>query len=162
MQSAIQLALLMRFTKHESGPFTRKNIYMICGNAKAQQLLQQCLDQSHRFPFLILHGPLQVGKTIAVMDAIDKILGPYKSHDFLHIKDLSRDFDKTHILKVDSDELITLKDDSSYIDRGAKQIRERLTTSSLSGHKIVLIESIERANPSTANALLKSLEEPLP
>lgn len=45
---------------------------------------------------------------------------------------------------------------------GARQVNDRLALAPAGSYKVVYLENIERMTGSAANALLKSLEEPLP
>jgi len=50
--------------------------------------------------------------------------------------------------------------EKDFLNVGARQIVEFLSTTSFGNYKVVFIENIERMNISSANALLKKLEEP--
>lgn len=123
--------------------------------------------------FFIFEWSKYIGKTSYLMNQVDDLLGDYKYHDLLHIRDLSdewlalKEFNSkmawtSHMLKVISpnDPDIKLSDETIYKDLWVREINDRLTTLPYGKYKIVLIENIERLNVAWANALLKTFEEP--
>ncbi len=135
---------------------------MICGNAHSFDLLQKAIAQSDSFPFVLLVGPGQIGKSTAALTYVRHCLGDYVRQDFLHIQDQTTVFGKKHSIKVENNEVITISKEENYQDRGAREIIDRLNLSPVWNRKIVLLENIERMTIAATNALLKSLEEPLP
>ena len=72
---------------------------------------------------------------------------------------------KSHTLKVEfkkNDDTDLLNKQEGYEDKGAREINDWLSYAAAGDMKILLIEHIDRATIGAANALLKSLEEPLP
>lgn len=50
----------------------------------------------------------------------------------------------------------------TFLEMGARQLNRWLQLAPAGDHKVLVIENIERMNGASANAFLKSLEEPLP
>lgn len=128
-------------------------------------LLEQLQSQKIVSPFIIIHGPWVDAQWDTIRTACQSATGFFAHQDVLDIKDFSSVLGKEHSLKVeykkntDSD---LLQKQEWYEDVGAREINERLSISPASDMKILMIEHIDRATIGAANALLKSLEEPLP
>lgn len=115
-------------------------------------------------PFLIISGPRFTGKKETVLASIEGLLWAYQNQDFLALFDCSEIIGKKHTIKVsvkDKDQVIE-DDGKTYSNLWAREITQRLSRSGASGRRIVFLENIERMTTHAANALLKSLEEPLP
>jgi len=125
-----------------------------------KKIIEQYLKNAHKFPFLLICGWRNTSQLM--QNTIKEIYPESSKQDLLIIKDYSAQQSKRHIIKVDNVEYIKDTEGNVYHDKWTRQIREWLQTSSLSGRKIVLIENIHRATIQAINALLKSLEEPLP
>lgn len=93
-------------------------------------------------------------------------MGNYFVTDLLHIKDFSEELEKKHTLRIEhkpnTETSKTLVKDYSYEDIGVREINTRIQQSAIGKYKIVFIENIERMNIESANAFLKTCEEPLP
>jgi DNA polymerase III delta prime subunit len=124
-------------------------------------------EKSKSPSFFIVSGPQNIDKSAAIQEAIRTHIGQFFYHDVLHIRDFSGVIGKKHSLKIETsrdkeDRYITITDDQTYEDIGVREINHRLQQSPMGKYKVVIIENIERITPEAANALLKSLEEPLP
>jgi hypothetical protein len=122
-------------------------------------------SQETTIPFLLLSGPEHVGKTTATMEHLQRYLWSYLQQDCLPLYDCSRWLWKKHTLKISvwpKDQLLTDDEWTHYHNLGSREIIERLSRSSVSGKKVLFLENIERMTIEAANALLKSLEEPMP
>ena len=158
---------------------------MIVGNQHTQTLLQSFIDRIHTSwqisnGFLLLVGPSHVGKTTLALEAAQQLVEKANQSDLLIVSDLSdrwmelKELNKDtlkntyHELKIeikDGDkERITLdrKTGERYRNVGIREINERLSKSSIGQYKVAVITNIERMNVASANAFLKTLEEPLP
>lgn len=163
---------------------------MLYGNKTSVHLLrtylQQLLSTGNGVPFFILVGPRWVGKSSHAQEIIQESLWSYFSSDFLYLKDYSKEIWELHVLKVgltqweeflsakkkgkeesDESEPVSIdNNDEKYPNIWVREMNDWLQKSSFSGSKFVLIENLERANASSwwaaMNALLKTLEEPLP
>jgi DNA polymerase-3 subunit delta' len=141
---------------------------MIVGNERPQQIVEQFFAKIHEqgevhFPFLLLSGPSHIGKTSLVEGEIAKLTGFFANQDYRPLYDLSELLGKQHVLKVEvseKDQRVEI-DGKNYMDLGARDVISRLSVASAGDYKVVYLENIERMNPSAANALLKTLEEPL-
>ena len=158
---------------------------MIIGNQTTQSLLQSFLHRIHTLwyisnGFLLLVGPSHVGKTTLALEAAQQLVEATHPSDILIVSDLSdrrvelKELNKDtlknsyHELKIEikeSDkEWITLdrKTGERYRNVGIREINERLSKSPIGQYKVAVISNIERMNVASANAFLKTLEEPLP
>lgn len=125
------------------------------------KLLSDILDQQDNFPFILLHGPSQLGKSKCALAAIQKRIWRY-TQDLFHIRNCTELLGKKHSIKIDNSDYIDLSDGTRYRDAGSRQLVSRLTKSPAGSTKYVLIEDIERMSRGAVNALLKAMEEPLP
>lgn len=156
------------------------------GRAVVKQYVDKLLETGKGVPFLIVVGPRGVGKSSYIRQLMQEKLGDFYASDFLYVQDYSELIGRNHTLPVeinDSNKYVSKKkkkeeeSDSSNEDtfestEGAfpniwvREINAWLQKSWFSSYKGVLIENLERANGSTGgasmNALLKTLEEPLP
>ena len=155
-------------------------IIMIIGNQDSITLLRKYIDiflsgKPDAPHFLILTWPANIGKSIIVQEIAKEILGQYFLNNFLHIrdlddrqeKDLTDSIWKKHILKVKTPDkpekrFVKLSKTEIYEDLWIREINLRLQQSSMGKLKIVLLENIERMNDASANAFLKTCEEPMP
>lgn len=128
-------------------------------------LLEQLQSQKIVSPFIIIHGPWVDAQWSQVRESCQSATGFFAHQDVLEIKDYSSVLGKEHSLKVeykkntDSD---LLQKQEWYDDIGAREINDRLSMAPAGDMKILLLEHLDRATIGAANALLKSLEEPLP
>ncbi len=145
------------------------DISMIVGNKQAQEVLATYIHSMQTqervpFPFLLLSGPEHVGKTTVAEELIAPLLGENMLTDYLPIYDLSALLEKNHTFKVEvgpKDQLIEIEG-KRYVDKWARDIVQRLALAPVGKFKVVFLENIERMNSASANAFLKTLEEPLP
>lgn len=128
---------------------------------KSEQLLSEMLDLRDNFPFILLYGPSQLGKSKVALSALQKKVWLY-TQDIFHIRNCTELLGKRHSIKVDASDYLDLPDGTRYRDAGARQLVSRLTKSPAWTTKYVLIEDIERMTMWAVNALLKAMEEPLP
>jgi len=152
---------------------------MIHGNQwvslQLSNLIDQLLQWEHgtTYPFILLSGPSHIGKSTLIRQLIHAHSIP--DHDIADLIDLSDDWIslKNHNDLTGSSHAITINVESkrqeikltngSYIhNRSIRELNDWLAHSSVGTDKVVLIENLERANWSARNALLKTLEEPLP
>lgn len=114
---------------------------------------------------MIVHGPWVDAQWSAICEACQTATAFFAYHDVLEIKDYSELLGKPHTLKVEfkkNDDTDLLNKQEWYEDKGAREINDWLSYAPAGEMKILLIEHIDRATIGAANALLKSLEEPLP
>ena len=144
------------------------NVCMILWNEQAQQTIQRYFDQIDNaqdvwFPFLLLCGPMYIGKTAIIEEYVRKLLWLYIQNDYLALYDLSDKLWKKHSFKVEvapKNQSVVL-DDQSYLDMWARDVVKWLSLSPTGTYKIVFLENIDRMSIGAANALLKTWEEPL-
>mgnify|MGYP002344630546 FL=1 len=150
------------------------------GNEQAQTYFKKCIEhiinKGDDKGFLLLSWPQYIGKMTLIESVIDELVEPqYQLQDLMILRDLSDQWlqlkklnDKivntTHVFKIDTDYSkfeIKLLDGSIYNDFGAREIMDWLDKSPIGKRKLLVMENIERMNKATANAFLKTLEEPL-
>ncbi len=128
-------------------------------------ILNKLQEQTIISPFVIIHGPWVDAQWSAIREACQTATGFFAYHDVLEIRDYSELLGKPHTLKVEfkkNDDTDLLNKQEWYEDKGAREINDWLSYAPAGDIKILLIEHIDRATIGAANALLKSLEEPLP
>lgn len=141
---------------------------MILWNTAPQELLQiffDALSTKATVPFLIVSWPSHVGKTTCIEQHIMKLLWLFVAQDYLPLYDCEATLWKKHTLKVDvasKDQSIELASWRVVQNLWTRNASERLSRSPAGEWKILFLENIERMTITAANALLKSLEEPLP
>jgi len=113
-------------------------------------------------PFVILAWPTWSGKTRIALAAAEKLLGEYMRNDLLALYDCTRELEKPHVIKISNDEEITRQDGTVIQDLGIREVHQWIARSPAGKRKVLFIEHIERLTDSSANALLKICEEPLP
>lgn len=127
-------------------------------------ILNKIQEQQIVAPFVIVHGPWVDAQWSDIREMCQRATGFFAHQDVLDIKDYSSLLGKEHSLKVeykkntDSD---LLHKQESYDDIWSREINDRLSMAPAGDMKILMIEHIDRATIGAANALLKSLEEPL-
>lgn len=139
---------------------------LILWNLNAQNILKDFFERADitwnfPFSFILLEWEKHLWKTTLVEKLVSDFLWNYFLTDFLAIRDLSDLIWKKHVLKIDSDEIVEI-DWKSYLDLWVRQIQDWLVKSPVWKFKIVYLENIERMNIASANAMLKTFEEPLP
>ena len=128
-------------------------------------ILNKLQEQTIISPFVIIHGPGVDAQWSAIREACQTASGFFAYHDILEMRDYSELLGKPHTLKVEfkkNDDTDMLQKQEWYEDKGAREINDWLSYAPSGDMKILLIEHIDRATIGAANALLKSLEEPLP
>lgn len=122
------------------------------------------------FPFMILEAQQWLWAYLYLVQEVMQLVGMYQQ-DVLLLRDLSAesaDIDgigKQHTLKVSVDtkhQYVSSDHHGNVANLWAREISSRLSLAPAGALKIVLIENIDRMNTASANALLKSFEEPLP
>ncbi len=138
------------------------------GNSKQWDLIREYItrvsEQGVSHPFLIVSGPTHIGKYTALLEHARRLTHPYWS-DLLVLEDLSDEVGKEHTLKIERPKtkdklMIRRANGTMYEDLWVREAVERLSLSANGSIKVLLIEHLERMNASSANALLKTLEEP--
>ena len=128
-------------------------------------ILEQLQSQTIISPFVIIHGPWVDAQRQNVRESCQTAAWFFAYQDVLEIKDYSTLLGKPHSLKVEykkSTDTDLLQKEEWYEDIWSREINERLSMAPAGDTKTLLIEHIDRATIGGANALLKSLEEPLP
>lgn len=152
---------------------------MIYGNTSTFTQLQSLIakllsDESQMvYPFILIAWPAHVGKASMVREIIAH--ADLNSYDVVTMQDLSDDWlalkekndltGTSHSIQIEVESKrsdITLADKSTVHNWWVREIQDWLVRSPLGRDKVVLIEAIERATWWASNALLKTLEEPLP
>lgn len=146
------------------------------GNPHAVSYFEKIIA-SKQWGFILLTWPQYIGKTTVIMNNLNTLISPFHmGSDYRFIQDFSDIWwelkeknDKLtgteHIIKIENDSSkqdIKLEDGSIYQDRWAREIIDRLSKSPIGWKKLLIIENIERMTTQASNALLKTLEEPLP
>ncbi len=146
------------------------------GNPHAVSYFEKIIA-SKQWGFILLTWPQYIGKTTVIMNNLNTLISPFHmGSDYRFIQDFSDIWwelkeknDKLtgteHIIKIENDSSkqdIKLEDGSIYQDRWAREIIDRLGKSPIGWKKLLIIENIERMTTQASNALLKTLEEPLP
>ena len=149
---------------------------MIIGNQESISTLKKYLDNFVRewnksIPFFIVSWPKNIGKTTFIQELVKHYLDQFFTQDFLYIRDFS-DIIWVHNLKVETPigkkdkdwndkRYIKYNNNEIYEDLWIREINWRLQQSKVWPFKAVLLENIERMPPASANAFLKTCEEPL-
>lgn len=152
---------------------------MIYGNQITQNQLSNLISQllqnkdQTTYPFILIAGPAHIGKSSMIQQIITK--ADLHGHDVVTLQDLSDIWwvlkDKndlagtSHSIQIDVEtkrQDIKLPDSSIVHNWGVRELQDRLVRSPLWSDKVVIIEALERATGGASNALLKTLEEPLP
>lgn len=137
------------------------------GNERIRRILTAYVDNIIQtghipVPFLLLTWPSGLWKISVAEELSKQLLGEFSLNDTLALYDYSREIEKSHSIKISSDEKITLPDGTIYQDLGIRETHEWIVKSPAGKYKCLVIEDIERLTESAANALLKIFEEPLP
>ena len=115
--------------------------------------------------FLIITGPQHIGKSSSILQLLKEKMGNYFVTDLLQIKDFSQQLEKKHSIKIEFKPTMEtakiLIKDHNYQDLGIREVNNWLQQSAIGKYKIVFLENIERMTSESANAFLKSCEEPL-
>lgn len=143
---------------------------MVYGNKAAQSIVQKFFDRitmsgNVSFPFLLLVWPQWIGKTSLAKNAIWALLQEFAAQDFVALYDCSRVLMKPHTLKIEvptSEQTMEGEDGTPVLNRWVREVISRCTYAPSGQYKVLFLENIERMTVGAANALLKTLEEPLP
>lgn len=115
----------------------------ILGNAPIKAYLEKAIAQNRLSQTLLFHGPDGIGKSLFAKAVAKTLLGSANSPD-LH---LYAPEGKSGLYAIDT-------------------LREMIDTEHSApfeaAHKVFILEDIDRMQPASANALLKTLEEPTP
>jgi hypothetical protein len=152
---------------------------MIYGNhhtyTQLKTLIERLLTDESQiiYPFIIIAWPAHIGKSSIVRDIIGS--SDLNHYDVVTMQDLSDDWmllkesndltGTSHSIQIEVESKrqdIRLEDGSLVHNWWVRELQEWLVRSPLGRDKVVLIEAIERATGWASNALLKTLEEPLP
>lgn len=128
-------------------------------------ILSKLQENTIVYPFVILHGSGVDNQRWSLVQSCQEACGFFAYHDVLEIKDYSKILGKPHTLKVEykkTDDTDLLLKDHQYEDKWSREINDWLSYAPSGDSKVLLIEHIDRATIGATNALLKSLEEPLP
>ena len=110
--------------------------------------------------FFLVSGPKNIWKKTKILEIINQL--GVLPQDLLIIEDPGKVDWKLYQIKIDvddKDQIITLWD-KKFLNLGIRQIQDFVSTTSFGKYKVVFIENIERLNIASANAFLKTLEEP--
>lgn len=136
--------------------------HQVLGHAAATEALLARLDAGRLPGGILIHGPRGIGKATLAFDIARKIFERTGDESPSHIaaqvasgaypnlfvmRKAARDTGKGYYTQIRVDEV------RGFID-------EMRMTRGRAGHRIALIDPIDDCNPSSANALLKILEEP--
>jgi len=105
--------------------------------------------------FFLLAWPANVGKKTAVFEIINSLW--VLPQDLMIIEDPGKLDGNLYQIKVDipEKERVLHIQEKDFLNAGARQIVEFLSTTSFGNYKVVFIENIERMNISSANAFIK-------
>lgn len=123
----------------------------LIGNPQAKQILQQMISDSCVPSTLIFSGPKGVGKSLFAKGFIASLMGP--SHA---IKVAASNHPDLHIYTPEGKSAIHTSEQIHHL------IHEATLPPFEASVKVFLIEEAHQMLPSSSNALLKTLEEPLP
>ncbi|EKD32841.1 MAG: hypothetical protein ACD_76C00134G0001 [uncultured bacterium] len=129
------------------------NCSEIIGNRAVLEFLERSIESDHIAHAYLFAGPHNVGKTTVAHWFIDKLLGLEGKHDLLTHPDV-------YVVKRQIDEK-TGKIASTIPVESIRKLNERLGMSSFFGNKkVAFIEDADFLSGASANAFLKTLEEP--
>ena len=138
---------------------------MICWHKDVLDVLakiRQKVKDTGRWPvnFMIFSWPQNIGKKYITRDFINRF--DLYEQDKLWIEDPGENDKKLYQLKVDVDrkERIIEVAGKKYNNYGSRQIVDYVSRSPVWGKKVIFIENIDRMTWSSANAMLKTFEEP--
>lgn len=143
--------------------------------AQVKSLINKLLNDESQtvYPFILIAGPAHVGKASMVREIIaESDVNPYDivtmqdlSDEWMSLKESNDLTGTSHSIQIEVESKrtdITLADKSVVHNRWVRELQDWLVRSPIGRDKVVLIEAIERATWWASNALLKTLEEPLP
>ncbi len=115
----------------------------IFGNGPLKAYLQMALDGNHLPQTLLFAGPDGIGKSLFAKDLAARLLGSERSPDL-------------HVLSPEG------KSGLYAIDTLREMIDKEHAAPFEAERKVFILEEADRMQPASANALLKTLEEPTP
>lgn len=131
------------------------------GHDAARAAILAQLDE-HRLPgAIMLHGPQGIGKATLAFELTTAILIATGDEDPVRVREQVAALSHPNLSVLRR----RLKDSKGYYSvirvEDVRDLRESLHhTRGRAGHRIAILDSIDDCNPSAANALLKTLEEP--
>ncbi|OWY67929.1 DNA polymerase III subunit delta' [cyanobacterium TDX16] len=137
----------------------------IVGQPIALSTLQNAIDSNRIAPAYLFAGPDGVGKTLAAIAFINQWLGianPQNHPDLLWIEPTYvHQGELIAATRVTEGELLCKSPPAIRIDQ-IRKVSEFLSTSALdASFKVVIIQHADAIYPAAANALLKTLEQPI-
>jgi len=110
--------------------------------------------------FFLVSWPKNIWKKTKILELINQLW--VLPQDLLIIEDPGKIDGKFYQIKIDvpEKEQILVLQDKKFLNLWVRQIQDFVSTTPFWKYKVVFIENIERLNISSANAFLKTLEEP--
>jgi len=137
---------------------------MVYWNIVAKQIFnkieENIKNKKLKSGFFLVNGPKNIWKKTLIKNLINNI--QVLPTDVIFLEDPGKIDGKNYIIKVsvdDKDQKIIVND-KEFLNLGAREISDFLSTTWFGDYKVVVIENIERMNISAINALLKIFEEP--
>ncbi|MEO7994104.1 MAG: hypothetical protein ABI743_06865 [bacterium] len=142
----------------------------IAGLALPKQYLARCLDPEGGHHALLLHGPEGIGKLALALAYVKRLVGPVDASAGLFGEAVAptTGYDPVstdvHLARIGSHpDIIVFSRSRELLADEARGLLDRLATSpQRAPRKVVILDGAEQFNPTVANLLLKSLEEPPP
>ena len=125
-----------------------------------EKIKEKILSDQIKSWFFLVSWPRNIWKKTKILDIINQLW--VLPQDLLVIEDPGKVDWKTYQIKIDvpEKEQILIIGDKKFLNLWVRQIQEFVSTTSFWKYKVVFIENIERLNTASANAFLKTLEEP--
>lgn len=137
------------------GKFNLEYQWQIAGNRKALFELEKQYKNDRLAHAYLFSGPDQVGK-YSVAQSFAKLLQCENKQLCRHCQSCRHIDNQAHL------DTLQFRDDGAHIKiEQVRQMIAYLSISRQSNYKIVLVENVERMTNDAANALLKTLEEPV-
>ena len=125
-----------------------------------EKIKEKILSGQIKSWFFLVNWPRNIWKKTKILEIINQLW--VLPQDLLIIEDPWKIDWKTYQIKIDvpEKEQILIIGDKKFLNLWVRQIQEFVSTTSFWKYKVVFIENIERLNTASANAFLKTLEEP--
>ena len=125
-----------------------------------EKIKEKILSGQIKSWFFLVNWPRNIWKKTKILEIINQLW--VLPQDLLIIEDPGKIDGKTYQIKIDvpEKEQILIIGDKKFLNLWVRQIQEFVSTTSFWKYKVVFIENIERLNTASANAFLKTLEEP--